>query len=115
MKTVLITGDAAMPPALRELVDRGSTSLDERRASDLGDAPSLEADRLVFWAAGQDPAVARLVERYARREAAQRREVIVFVTAQTLASSAMPSLPANEVYVWPRDEDRLKMAFLTGA
>ena len=24
-------------------------------------------------------------------------------------------LAANETFVWPRDEDRLKMAFMTGA
>jgi hypothetical protein len=38
----------------------------------------------------------------------------VFVTADAGAPQVR-GLSENETYVWPRDEDRLKMAFLTGA
>jgi hypothetical protein len=113
MKTVLITGEAPVPQPLRDLLERGSTAFDERRACDLAAAPSLDADRIVFWTAGEDPHLARLVDRYAKTESAQRREVIVYVSTEPSAS-AVHGLPPSEVYLWPRDEDRLKMAFLTG-
>jgi hypothetical protein len=115
MKTVLITAGAPVPQQLRELIERGSTSYDERRASDVEAAPPLDVDRIVFWVGGADPDVSRLVERYVRTESAERREMIVFVSARPIAAKAAPGLPPSEAYVWPRDEDRLKMAFLTGA
>ncbi len=113
MKTVLFTGEEPVPPALRELVQQGSTSFAERRAADAGEPPSLDVDRVVFWSAAGESSVGLLAAKYARTESAERREIIVFVTGEP--SAAVPELPANEVYVWPRDEDRLKMAFLTGA
>jgi hypothetical protein len=39
--------------------------------------------------------------------------VIVYVTPDE--GPAVAGLAASEVFVWPRDEDRLKMAFMTGA
>ncbi len=114
MKTVLITGDADVPAPLRQIVEQGSTLLVERRAEDVARGPSLDADRIVFWAPAQDPVMQTLVQQYANAEAAGRREVVLLVTPQG-GSSAVPALAPNDVYVWPRDEDRLKMAFLTGA
>ena len=112
MKTVLISGDAALPPQLRELIARGSTSLEERRAADLDRA--RDADRIVFWSARPDDALRDVVRKYARAEAAERREMLVFVTTEADPEIAATISP-NELYIWPRDEDRLKMAFLTGA
>ena len=43
---------------------------------------------------------------------AVRREAIVFVTPD---DSGVDGLAPNEFFVWPRDEDRLKMAFMTAA
>ena len=40
--------------------------------------------------------------------------MIVFVTPDPAEATSV-GLAANEVYVWPRDEDRLEAAFLTGA
>jgi hypothetical protein len=115
MRTVLITAGVPVPQPLRELIERGSTTFDERRASDVDAAAPLDVDRIVFWVGRADPTVSKLVERYAKTESAERREMIVFVSAQPIAAAAAPGLPASEAYVWPRDEDRLKMAFLTGA
>jgi hypothetical protein len=113
MKTVLVRGDAPVPPELRDLVARGSTALEERRAGEL-DGTALDADRIVFWSVKADDRLRALVSRLARAEAAERREILVFVTAEPDAHAAAVLSP-NECFVWPRDEDRLKMAFLTGA
>ena len=115
MRTVVIAGTGAMPEALRELVQRGSTSVTERGAAELDGAPRLDADRIVFWTAGSDPALVQLAERYARIEAAERREMLVFVGGDPSAVPREGALAPNEIFVWPRDQDRLTMAFLTGA
>jgi len=120
MRTVLIAGDVPAPRALRELIERGSTSFVEHRAADLvrdaaGSAAALDADRIVFWSASDDADVERLAEWYANAEAAARREIVVFVTAEGVGATPSAKLAPHEVFLWPRDEDRLKMAFLTGA
>ena len=104
-----------MPDALRDLVERGSTSLVQRGVAELDGAPRLDADRIVFWTAGSDPRLVELAERYARVEAVERKEMLVFVGADAAAVAGTSSLAPKEVFVWPRDEDLLKMAFLTGA
>ena len=111
MKTLLIMGRTPLPGAVREMIARGSTSLQERQASDVG-PDRLDADRVVFWAQRGDDEIRALAARYARAESRQGREVIVYVTPDD--DGAIAGLPANEVFVWPRDEDRLKMAFMTG-
>jgi hypothetical protein len=116
VKTVIISGETPAPEELRTLVERGSTSVIERRAADLADdAAALDADRIVFWTTSYDARVKRLVERYVQAEKAQRREVLVFVTPEHGPVQPIAGLPQNECFLWPRDEDRLKMAFLTGA
>lgn len=114
MKTLLITGAGApMPPALREVVERGSTSVDERAAAAVDPAHTLDqVDRLVFWSPG-DAATRALAERCAAAERRTGREAIVFVTTDEAGKAA--GLAESEVFVWPRDEDRLVMAFMTGA
>ena len=116
MNTLLIPGNAAPPAPLRDVIARGSTALHERRIAEVSaDEATLDGvDRIVFWAAGDDAAVSALALRYARLERAQRREAIVFVTPQG-STTQVPGLLPNEVFEWPRDEDRLKMAFMTGA
>jgi hypothetical protein len=112
MKTVLIS-DGAVPEQLREVIARGSTSVEERRTVDDAPAAMPVADRIVFWSTGADAALRQAASRFAQAEQAQRREAIVFVT--TSATNSVPGLSATEYFVWPQDEDRLKLAFLTGA
>ena len=121
----MISGDAPLPAALRELVERGSTVVERRQAGELAarsegerllpeEALPNEVDRVVFWAAVQDPAVTRLANACARREGSAGREAIVFVAGEPGAAEGV-EVSAAELYIWPRDEDRLTMAFLTGA
>jgi hypothetical protein len=114
MRTLLIAGADPVPPRLRELVDRGSTSVREQRSVDPSAALSSDFDRVVIWASRGDTALQSLAQRYAQKEAAERREMIVFVTPDPAEVTGV-GLAANEIYVWPRDEDRLEAAFLTGA
>jgi hypothetical protein len=115
MRTLLISGGETAPPApLVDLLTRGSTSLQQQRATDVVGAASLtDADRIVFWSGGDDRTIAEIAARYRRAERAEGRETIVFVTASRSASPAV--LPNTETYVWPQDQDRLMMAFMTGA
>lgn len=120
MRTVLIAGGSSAPADLRELVEHGSTALVECRAADFSDRPeevvsSLDADRVVLWSGSPDPELARIVEGLARTEAALRREILIYVQAEDAGAPPPRALPPHEVFAWPRDEDRLKMAFLTGA
>jgi hypothetical protein len=112
MKVVLISGNTPPPEELRAMVARGSTALVEQAAGDAGSVDDPAADRVVFWAAGGDEAVRDLAERYGRATD-RRADVIVFVSA---AGAAVPKgLSATERFEWPADEDRLRMAFETGA
>jgi hypothetical protein len=115
MRTLLISGgDTTVPDPLVDLLTRGSTSLEQRRAADLtGAAALLDADRIVFWSAGDDATVAEIAARYRQAERAKQREAIVFVTSSPSTSAA--ALPNTETYLWPQDRDRLMMAFMTGA
>ena len=112
MKTVLIA-DEPVPERLREVITRGSTSIDERRPEPGAPGELPQADRIVFWSKGTDDRLRRLAARYATAERAQRRELIVFVTTEP--GEPMTGLTSTEWFVWPQDEDRLRMAFLTGA
>jgi hypothetical protein len=115
MKTLVITaGDTPLPPELEDVIKRGSTAVERRRAADLpaaGRAP--EADRVVFWSSGSDAGIRRLAARYAKAERLSRKEAIVYVTGMTVPTIA--GLSATETFVWPQDKDRLTMAFMTGA
>ena len=107
--------DAPVPAPLRQLLERGSTSFSEQRAVDLKNAVLIEADRVVFWSIAGEPEVRQLAEQYAKAEAVAHRESLVFVTTDSSSAAVPTDLSPTESYVWPRDEDRLKMAFLTGA
>jgi hypothetical protein len=115
MKTVLIIGNAPVPAPLRHLLERGSTSFSEQRAADLKGAAPIDADRVVFWSTAAEPDIRQLAEQYAKAEAVEHRESLVFITADPSSGALPTGLSPNELYVWPRDEDRLEMAFLTGA
>ena len=116
MKTLLISGDAPPPAPLRDVVARGSTALQERRAADVSAdaATAKDVDRIVFWAGAGDTDVRALARQCVRAERAQRREAIVFVTPQG-TDAQVEGLTPHELFEWPRDEDRLKMAFMTSA
>ena len=113
MKTVVIVGSAPLPGELREIIERGSTSVQERQASEVSDAPHLDADRLLFWSATADPELRSTAEKYASQWTADRGETVMFVSRDQGAAEA--PFGADQLFVWPADEDRLKMAFLTGA
>jgi hypothetical protein len=112
MKTVVIA-DEPLPKELRDVIARGSTSIEERRSAEETSAAMPDADRIVFWSKGADQRLEELARRYATVERAGRREVIVFVT--TKPGDPMAGLSSIEWFVWPQDEDRLRMAFMTGA
>jgi hypothetical protein len=114
MKTLVIRGASPLPETLREVITRGSTSVSERRVADVAnEEPRLDADRIVFWADAADHQVRAVAERYVRAEQAERKEKLVFVT--TDGATAAAGLAPAECFTWPRDEDRLTMAFMTGA
>ena len=114
MKTLLISGrNAAVPDALRDVITRGSTSVDEREPTDVDASVLLaDVDRIVFWSSG-DSAIRALATRCAGIERGDRRDAIVFIT--TDAAERVTGLSEAELFIWPRDEDRLMMAFMTGA
>ena len=84
MKTLLIKGQGAVPPRVREIVRAGSTELKEVRADEERDATTLEADRIVVWDQGDIE-----VRTASRQDAGARLR-------------------------WPEDEDKLRMFFQTG-
>jgi hypothetical protein len=113
MKTLVIT-DAPIPDRLRDFITRGSTAVDERRVADEASSRGMpDADRIVFWSTGADTGMRQLAARYAKEEKAERKEAIVFVT--TSPDNPVIGLSNTECFLWPQDEDRLRMAFLTGA
>jgi hypothetical protein len=114
VKTLLICGgEAPVPDAVREVIAQGSTSLEERTVSDVEGSSSLaDADRIVFWSGGDD-ATRALAARCASAEKREAREAVVFVTPE--GAARLSGLPDEQVFEWPRDEDRLMMAFMTGA
>jgi hypothetical protein len=114
VKTLLITGGGApLPQALRDVIARGSTEVRERAARDVDGAAAVAGvDRVVFWSAG-DEATRKLAAQCALAERRDGRETIVFVT--TAAGDEVAGLSPAEMFEWPGDEDRLTMAFMTGA
>ena len=112
MRTVIVRGRAALPDALRDVIERGSTSVHECHVPGPTPLPR-DVDRFVFFTAGDDADVAAAVRQAARAEKRDRVEKLVYVTTE--GAAAVEGLSPTEFYVWPKDEDRLKMAFMTGA
>jgi hypothetical protein len=116
MKTLLVSGRDRPPDALRDLIKKGSTTLDEVSAPDLTTFVSrggLGVDRIAFWAAPGDQDVRSLALAYAAAAGADRGQTIVYITP-VATEPALDGLTRDEMFVWPRDEDRLKMIFMTG-
>lgn len=113
MKTVIVRGRTPMPEALRTVIERGSTSVQEYRAPGPTPLPR-DVDRVVFFTTGDDPDVAAAARLAARAERVDGTEKLVYVLADS-DGPVIDGLTPAEIYVWPRDEDRLKMAFMTGA
>jgi hypothetical protein len=115
MRTLLVSGRDPVPSALREIVVAGSTSTDEVSATDLRTFISREGfgvDRVVFWAGRSDPDVRSVALSYAVTAGPERPKTVVFITAAD--ESALDGLTREEMHVWPRDEEKLKMIFMTG-
>lgn len=112
MKTVIVRGRTPLPEALREVIDRGSTSVHEWRVP--GPTPlASDVDRIVYFVAGKDADVvasARQALTVERREGAEK---LVYVMGDD--APPLEGLAPSECFRWPADEDRLKMAFLTSA
>jgi hypothetical protein len=115
MKILLISERSAPPEALGDIIQRGSTAIEHRRASEIDPQTALRkgADRIVFWHEPGDTAVSGLARMCAAAASPDRRHTIVFVMPTD--ADAPEGLSANELFLWPGDEDRLRMAFMTGA
>ena len=118
MKTVLITDGTTVPEELRDIIRKGSTSLDEFSAGGrvaasqtASDLPLRVAERVVFWTSTQDDGV--LSHAACTAAAAPRPGAIFFVPADR--GQAIAGLSDRDLFVWPRDEDRRRMAFMTSA
>lgn len=115
MKVLLISGSAPVPQPLRDVIARGSTSVEERQAADLEQrSPPLDVDRAVFWAGSGDVGVMNVANKYLGTLPERRGDKLVFVMSQE-SRARLSGVAAGEVFVWPQDEDRFKMAFMTGA
>jgi hypothetical protein len=112
MKTVIVHGRVPLPDPLREVIENGSTSVQQCHVPGPTPLPR-DVDRVVFFAAGEDPDVTAAARQAARAERRDGSEKLVYVTTE--GTPPIDGIESNEVYVWPRDEDRLKMAFMTGA
>lgn len=112
MRTVIVRGRAALPEPLRDVIERGSTSVHECHVPGPTPLPR-DVDRFVFFTSGDDPDVAAALRQASRAEKRDRVEKLVYITTE--AAPSVEGLSPTEVYVWPKDEDRLKMAFMTGA
>ena len=112
MRTVIVRGRAALPEPLQEMIANGSTSFQECHVPGPTPLPR-DVDRIVFFSDGEDPDVTAAARQAARAERRDGAEKLVFVC--TGSATAIDGLTPNEVYSWPADEDRLKMAFMTGA
>ena len=113
MKTVLVSA-ARVPDDLRDILERGSTTFATLDAT--GVTPraisQLSPDRIVFWHVPGDDDLETLANAIARRDPGEAATVIVFVSAGEAGTGQW--LAPDQVFVWPTDEDRLRMAFMTG-
>jgi hypothetical protein len=112
VRTVIVRGSAAVPDALRDMVERGSTSVQECRVPGPTPLPR-DVDRVVYFLAGPDPDVIASAKQAIDAERSDGDEKLVYVMAGD--APAIEGLSPAECFRWPADEDRLKMAFLTSA
>ena len=113
VRTLVILGQAPLPDALRGVVERGSTSIVEKRVAELaGRGLPADVDRVVLWASAGDAEMAALAREYSRGATPEQRDSLIVVAPDS--STPPPGVSPSEVFVWPRDEDRLTIAFMTG-
>ena len=112
VRTVIVRGTAALPEALRDLIERGSTSVHECRVPGPTPLPR-DVDRVVYYLAGPDPDVIASARLAVSSERTDGDEKLVYVMAGDAPD--LDGLSPAECFRWPGDEDRLKMAFLTTA
>ena len=113
VKTLLVSS-ASVPAELRDILERGSTSLDSLNAGD-ATAPSiarLAPDRVVFWHVPGEDDLEKLANAIARRDPGEATTAIVFVSSGAAGTGQW--LAPDQMFIWPKDEDRLRMAFMTG-
>jgi hypothetical protein len=112
VKTVIVRGRTPLPDALREVIDRGSTSVHECRVP--GPTPlATDVDRVVYFLAGDDADVVASARQALGVERREGVEKLVYVMGD--GAPTLDGLAPSECFRWPADEDRLKMAFMTSA
>lgn len=112
MRTVIVRGRTPLPEALRDVIERGSTSVHECRVP--GPTPlATDVDRVVYYLAGDDADVVASARQAVSVERRDGAEKLVYVMGD--GAPAVEGLAPAECFRWPADEDRLKMAFLTSA
>lgn len=113
MKTLLIHGESQPPETLRKIVRNGSTAVDEVSTTELSTFVSREGfgvDRVVVWAAPDDPAVRALATNYAASE--DERGGLMYVTPADCSSRPAGVAP-DRCLSWPEEEDKLRLFFMT--
>ena len=112
VRTVIVRGSAAVPEALRDVIERGSTSVQECRVPGPTPLPR-DVDRVVYYLAGPDPDVLASARQAVSSERNDGDEKLVYIMAGDAPD--VEGLSPSECFHWPADEDRLKMAFMTSA
>ena len=112
MRTVIVRGHSPLPEALRDVIERGSTSVQECRVPGPTPLPR-DVDRVVYFLAGPDPDVAASARQAISSERKDATDKLVYVMADD--APGVEGLSPNDCFRWPADEDRLKMAFMTSA
>jgi hypothetical protein len=112
MRTVIVRGQTPLPDALRDVIERGSTAVQECRVPGPTPLPR-DVDRVVYFLAGPDADVLASVRQAISSERKDHVEKLVYVMGD--GAPDVEGLAASECFRWPADEDRLKMAFMTSA
>jgi hypothetical protein len=112
MRTVIVRGRTPLPEALRDVIERGSTSVHECRVPGPTPLPR-DVDRVVYYLADADPDVQASARQAVTAERTDGAEKLVYVMAEDAPS--VEGLSPAECFRWPADADRLKMAFMTSA
>ncbi|CAN5740382.1 hypothetical protein BH24ACI5_BH24ACI5_15860 [soil metagenome] len=112
MRTVIVRGHSPLPEALRDVIERGSTSVQECRVPGPTPLPR-DVDRVVYFLAGPDPDVVASARQAISSERKAATDKLVYVMADD--APGVEGLSPNDCFRWPADEDRLKMAFMTSA
>src|SRR5919107_1704135 len=78
MRTVIVRGQSPLPDALRDVVERGSTSVQECRVPGPTPLPR-DVDRVVYFLAGPDPDVLASARQALSSEQRDHAEKLVYV------------------------------------